>query len=180
MEVLSQSNRYILFQKEAADIDTLKDMIKEAKWVDNNTIFVNCFPEYSSFVTQMLNHKLSFINKHELFEVINLSMPYSNMSQVWDPEDRNYKMYIKYLAEWVRKNINGYYKYLFVGALMNNSNFARLRSILKGKLEPESYRIAVPYLSNEVKNYITPDFFVEAYDGNIIFQWENMNNPDKK
>lgn len=90
-----ESKRYILMQKEIEDINRLITQIKDSKWVDSNTLFVNCFPEYSSILTQLTNHRLSYINNHELFEVINLGMPYTRMSQVWDPEDRNYKIYIK-------------------------------------------------------------------------------------
>lgn len=176
----SLQNKYILFEKELADSLRLVERIKQDKWVDNNTLLVNCFPEYSSILTQLINHRLSSVNNNELFEVINLPMPYTSMSQVWDQEDRNYKIYIKFLAEWTRKYISKHYKYLFIGYKMNNSNFARLRSMLKGKLELDNYRLAIQYVKKDLGfPFPNPDYFAEEYENDIIFQWENMNNPDR-
>lgn len=179
METLKENkHHYILREKEFTDTESLIIQIKNSKWVDNNTIFVNCFPEYSSIISQTINHRLSFINNHELFEMLNLAMPYSNMSQVWDPEEKRYFLYIGYLSDWVRKNINKSYKYLFIGSSVHNSNYTRLRSMLKGKLEPDSYRIAIPYVQKDL-GYTLPDFFIEEYEGELMYQWQNMNNPNK-
>lgn len=182
METTSLENKYFIvsYEKELADSKRLIDKIKEESWVNSDTIIVNCFPEYSSRLCQLVNHKLSYLNRNELFEVIDLAMPYPNMAQVWDPEERAYKLYIKYLSDWTRKNINDVYKYLFIGLDAIGSNFMRLKTCLRPKLEPEHCRFASLYAEKD--GTFLPDFFIEAYDKSkeLLFEWENMNNPNWK
>ena len=170
---------YVSYEKEIFDTLTLVKRIKESDWITSDTIIVNCNPNYSSIVTQILNHKLSHLNKNELFEVLNLNMPYPNMIQVWDAEEQVYKQYIRYLADWIRRTISNSNKYLFLSSDSGtDSNFARLRTSMKGKIELDQYAFASVYLQEN--NYFTPDFYVEKFTDPIVYQWENFNNPNWK
>lgn len=176
---LRNKYRLITHEKEVIDTRTLINKIKDSDWVKGDMIIVNCFPEYSSYLCQSINHGLSFLNQNDLFEVANLSMPYPNMSQVWDTEERSFKGYIRYLTEWVRKYIRSNESYLFVSVDSSTTNLARLKAMVKSKIENENYRFATLY--KEKNNIVTPDFYVEEYDetqGELAFQWENLNNPN--
>ena len=176
---LKNKYKFITFEKETEDSRILSSKVKESEWIKPETILVNCFPEYSSSLCQRLNHSLSNLNKNELFEVINLPMPYPNMVQVWDTDEKNYKMFIKYLADWVRRFITLSDSFLFISTDSATSNLARVNAMIRCKIDSENYRFATLY--KEKNNILTPNFWVEEYDetqGNIAFQWENLNNPN--
>lgn len=173
---------FINYEKETADIRKLGDLIEESGWINNRTILVNCDPDYSSRTTQLLNHKLSHLNGNELFECIPLNIPYPNMAQVWDPDEKNYKLYIRYLMDWKKKNIDPTSQYLFISSdIANNSNFSRLKSMMRGEVIAD-YRIATPYL--EYNSPIHPEYFIEMFNkelqGELLFQWENADNINYK
>lgn len=177
-----ETRKYFLidYEKEVIDSRKLGEKIEESGWVTNSTILVNCDPDYSSRIAQLINHKLSHLNANELFECVPLNMPPPSMSQVWDPEERNYKLYIRYLMEWKKKNIDPNCRYLFIASdIANNSNFSRIKSIMKGEVIAD-YRIATPYL--EYNAPVHPEYFIEMFNkeiqGELLFQWENMDNPN--
>lgn len=171
---------HIQYTKELADTLKLIDIIKKDGWFNNNTVLVNCFPEYSSRTTQMVNHKLSYLNKNELFEVINLEMPYPNMSQVYDSYSHKYEMFDRYLAEWVKVHIDKDIQYLLLSCGIDNpKNFNKIRLSIRQKLENSQFRIAAPYYQKNSLLY--PDYFVQEFeekDGGLLFEWENMDNPN--
>lgn len=178
---LKNDYKLITFEKERIDTKELVELIKISDWVKPNMIIVNCFPEYSSRLCQSLNHGLSVLNKHELFEIVNLPMPYPNMAQVWDADERVYKGYVRYLTDWIRKYITSHDNYLFASLDSGTSNLTKLKSLVRSKMENEQYRFATIY--KEKNNTLTPDFYVEEYDetqGELAFQWENLNNPNWK
>jgi len=161
----------VSYEKELSDTKKLIDKIKLSGWVSPELTIVNCFPEYSARVAQLVNHGISYLNKNELFEQIDLQMPYPNMNQVWNHCDRAYQNFSKYLSDWVRMNIHSGNKYLFLSAA---ENLTQIRMNVKLKLEPDDYRLATIYIEEGYK----PDFFIEQHPGKLLFQWENMDNPN--
>ena len=92
----------VSFQKEIEDARKLADMIRQDNWVDSETIIVNCSPDYSSIMCQILNHELSKSNRHELLEQLPLEMPYPNMSQVWNRDTAEYEHFATTLTIGLR------------------------------------------------------------------------------
>jgi len=180
-ENLKNKYKLITLEKETIDTKKLVEIIKLSGWVKSDMIIVNCFPEYSSRLCQSLNHALSTLNKHELFEIVNLPMSYPNMAQVWDSDEKVYKGYIRYLTDWVRKYVTSYDNYLFTSLDSSTSNLTRVKAMVRGKMENEQYRFATLY--KEKNNLLTPDFYVEEYDEThreLAFHWENLDNPNWK
>lgn len=172
---------FISYEKEKEDSLDLINQLAKSNWIDNDTIIVNCSPDYSSRLTQLINHKLSYFNNNELFEVIDMEMPYPTMSQVWDKEDKEYKMYIRYLASWIQKHLRKENKYLFVdSATLRGVNFSRLKAMVKGRIDDDRFRFASLYLQSN--SIFVPDFYLEKFDkslyGGLLFEWENVNNPN--
>lgn len=172
---------YISHEKETVDSGKLIKQIADSNWLTKDTILINCSPDYSSRVTQLVNHKLSFLNKNELYEVVDLPMPYPIMNQIWDNLEKNFIQFEKYLAEWVRKYITSNDKYLFIDSgTLRGKNFSRVKQAIRYKLEPDSYRFASLYLQSD--SIFTPDFYVETFNkatqGGLLFEWENTNNPN--
>lgn len=183
MENKMEQSKYFLvdLNKEHVDSGLLIDKIKEDRWMDSSTIIVNCSPDYSSRLVQLVNHKLSFLNKNELCEVIPLEMPYPNMSQIFNPYSHDYEMFDRYMAEWVKQNINDSYKYLFIDSgTLRGKNFNKVKIFIRPKLEPNQFRFASLYVQSS--SIFTPDYYVEKFDketqGGLLFQWENMDNPN--
>jgi hypothetical protein len=182
-EINLKKNNYffVSYQKEISDIQKLCNQIKESNWIDNNTIIVNCSPDYSSTFAMQINHKLSYLNNNELFERIDLEMPYPIMNQVWNVQEKKYETYDQYLKYWSIKHLDSVSKYLFLDSgTIRGSNFEKLRLSIRGKIEPEQYRFGTLY--KEKNSIFKPDFFVEEYDfanqGGLLFEWENSDNPN--
>lgn len=172
---------YISPEKEAVDIRILLSKIRESNWILPSTVIINCSPDYSSHLSQTINHNLSSLNRNELFEVIDLPMPYPNMTQVWNSIDRMYMPFTQYLLEWTRLNIEPFTNYLFIDSgVLRGKNFANTRAAIKNKLQPENYRFASLYVQDD--SIFTPDFYVEKFNkpvqGGLLFHWENVDNPN--
>lgn len=164
-------------EKEIMDSYRLASIIREDGWMDSNTMIVNCSPDYSSIVCQLVNHSLSRDNKNELYEQISLEMPYPTMSQVMNRDTGEWELFNKYLPIWVNK-LDRSLKYLFIdSATLRGKNFSLLRTNVLGKI---SYKLASLYL--EENSLIKPDYYVEKFsqekDGGLIFEWENPLNPN--
>lgn len=173
-QMINLRNKYhmVTFDKELSDTKELVSLIKNSDWVQPELIIVNCFPEYSSRVAHLVNHCLSHLNGNELFEQIDLQMPYPNMNQVWNQCDRAYQNFSKYLSDWVRLNVHTGSQYLFLSAA---ENLNQIRTVVKLKLEPSEYRLATVYIKDGDP---VPDYWIEKYSKNLLFQWENMDNPN--
>lgn len=172
---------YVSYEKESLDSTKLIKQIAESNWLTKDTILINCSPDYSSRLCQLVNHKLSYLNKNEVYETIELPMPYPIMSQIWDNLEKQYFQFEKYLADWVRKYISSHGKYLFIDSgTLRGKNFTKVKQAIRYKLEPDSYRFASLYLQSD--SIFTPDFFVEKFEkdtqGGLLFEWENTNNPN--
>ena len=175
-------NNYHIISSTKEDVDTtaLIEQIKSDEWINGDTIIVNCFPQYSSRLCQTINHKLSHLNKNELFEVINLEMPYPNTNQVWNGTNQAYENYDTYLKNWVTSNIF-YNNFLFVASdMVNIRNFNKIRLEVRRVLQRENHRFASLYCLENTS--IHPDYFAEMISEpkRIVFQWENANNPNFK
>lgn len=171
---------YISREKEQKDTETLISMIKEDKWFDNQTIIVNCSPDYSSRLVQDINHSLSSINKNDLLEVIDMQMPYPNSSQVWCPKDKEFQLFDYYLKNWIRDNLF-FNKFLFVDSgTLRGKNFSKVRMCVKQNLDTEYFKFASLYVQSS--SIFKPDFYVEEFDkekdGGLLFNWENPKNPN--
>lgn len=179
---LEKSKYYhITYTKEISDTFKLIEKIKEENWVDSATVIVNCMPDYSSIPCQIINHKLSYLNQNELFEQISLELPYPVMSQVWDRQAFKYEQFDRYLLEWVSGNIGYYYKYLFITSnITTGKSLFNIGSILRSKIGRENYRFGTLYLDKDAK--YKPDYYAEEFSanekGNILFEWENSQNPN--
>lgn len=175
-------NKYfrVSLGKEDEDTRALVKAIREDGWFDSSTIIVNCSPEYSSRLSQALNHRLSSMNKNELLEVIDLPMPYPNSSQVWNPVTKSYDGYDPYLKKWCQDNLYQC-KFLFVSVgTLRGKNFNKIKLSVRPHLDNEYFRFASLYL--QTGSILKPDYYVEEFDkevqGGLLFEWENEKNPN--
>lgn len=179
---MKQNNFRISFEKENIDAQILVEKIKQEGWINSSTVIVNCGSDYSSRLCQMVNHRLSHLNKNELYEQLSLEMPPSNMSQIYNPYTRRYEMFDRYLTFWLKDNIDTKSRYLFISsATIRGRNFNKIRTLIKPLLEPSEYRFATVYL--EKNSIFQPDYIVETFEsakGNLLFEWENMDNTNRK
>ena len=158
--------------KEITDSYKLAYMIGEDGWIDDNTIIVNCSPDYSSIVCQIVNHTLSSFNNNELHEMITLEMPYPTMSQIWNSDSKQWELFSRYLPMWVNK-LDKNYKYLFIdSAVIRGKNFFLLKSAILGKID---YKLASLYVDES--SILIPDYYIEKAS-QVIFSWENPANPN--
>jgi hypothetical protein len=172
-------NNYFFISRdyEYSSSNELIGKIVQDNWVDKDTIIVNCFPEYSSSLTQLINHKLSFLNKDELFETIDLQIPYPIGTQIWNPIDKEYQLFDTYITKWVKTHLRKNQKYLFVTSSVGDSRaYNKALHIIKSMLEMEDYRFATLFTRDTFK----PDYFIKEVDKElgILFYWENSNNPN--
>ncbi len=171
------STFFVSYEKELADTHRLIDVIQEDNWIDSDTIIVNCSPDYSSTVCQIVNHKLSHLNKNELFEMLFLEMPYPTSPQVWNRDTKTYEYFDRYLLSWVYSNVSKDYKYLFIdSATVRGKNFQRVKDVVRTRIENENFRFASLYMHKD--SIFIPDYSVQKYEGGLVFQWENFKNPN--
>lgn len=155
--------------------EKLIEKIKEDKWFDETVILVNCSPWYSSRLTQLVNHKLSYLNGNDLFEVLNLEIPMPGMMQVWSPEDIEFRMFDKYLSDWVYKFVDEVPKYLFISAHpFVEKHFTKIKSVLRGNAD---YKFAMTH-----NQEFPADYVVETIpkENRLLFAWENIDNTNFK
>lgn len=179
----SQQSKYFFIsgEKEIWDSKSLTSKIGDDKWVNRDTILVNCSPDYSSSLTQMINHRLSVFNDNELFEVINMEMPFPTFSQIWNPVKKEAQNFDSYLREWITLHLRSEFKYLFIDSgVLRGKNFNKVHLSIRQLIEPSNYRFASVY--KEKSSIFTPDYFVQEFDqatqGGLLYWWENVNNPN--
>jgi hypothetical protein len=161
--------------EELAAIFTLINQIKLDQWLDGTTILVNCAPQFTSITAQHLNHALSAANNLQLFEVLNLELPTTVQSQVWNAETAEYLSFDKYLIQWIYKYIAPHQKYLFISNVAEPV-LSKVRSRVKIKLEDERFRFATVY---KPAGGFKADYNVAEYDpehGLPVFHWEHPGN----
>lgn len=172
MKNLNNGYFFIGQNKESFDTQRVVELIKQDNWVNSNTIFVNCAPEYSSILTQTINHKLSYLFNNELFEVLPLEMPYPIMNQIWNSETRAYDKNDYYVKTWLNKHIYSGYRYLFINAGKHSFDKFKL------SLQNIDYKLCSLYTQEE---NLVPDYYAEQYNklqGKLLYHWENSNNPN--
>jgi len=170
---------YISYEKELSNTLSLISMIKSSGWIDSNTVIVNCFPEYSSNLVQITNHKLSHLNDNELFPVIDLKIPYPTMSQIWDLNEMKAVGYDNYLYSWARQYLDTETKYLFLSSfIIDGKNYNKIWQATRSRMSECMF--ATSFL--ERSSSFTPNFYAEMYDkeinGGLVMAWENLNNPN--
>lgn len=174
---MSNKYFYVTYEKERLDTIELGEKIKNDGWIDPDTVIVNCSPDYSSIVSQIINHRLSHLNGNELFEQIPLEMPYPVSNQIWDRESNEFQLYDKYISNWVNKYIAKDLKYLFIDSgTIRGRNFQKLYNLISSKIDSENYRFASLYVHED--SIFTPSYFVQKFSDGLVFEWENMDNPN--
>ena len=168
----------VTINKEVEDSISLAEMLAKDPWIDSDVILVNCSPDYSSLMCQVVNHRLSRKNGHELFEQLPMEMPYPTMNQVWNKETICYETFDSYLREWIIRYVSKDYKYLFLDSgTIRGKNFSKVKTLTKDRAE---CRFGCLYLQDD--SIFTPDYFVEKFSfnnqGGLIFEWENPKNPN--
>lgn len=171
---------YVSSEKEKEDTSKLINKLLDDDWVSGEIIIVNCSPDYSSILVQRVNHRLSSINKHELFEVVDLQMPYPNTNQIWNPHTKEYENFDSYLKKWVTDNVYKS-KFLFIDSgTLRGKNFTKVRLSLKQYSNIMDCRFASLYVQDT--SIFIPDYYVEKFnkekDGGLLFEWENFKNPN--
>lgn len=162
--------------KEWVDSYNLSNKIKDDKWMNPSTVIVNCLPEYSSRLTQTLNHLLSPINRNNLFEQIDMAVPLPAYSQVWNPITKNYEGFDTYLKSWINENVFSC-NFLFVTNAVSPKNFNKIKLSMRSKLDNEHFRFCSLYVPDD--STFLPDYYVQTYnnDKTLVFEWENILNP---
>lgn len=161
---------------EQADTKLLVSKITSDEWFKPSTILVNCMPDYSSRLTQGINHSLSSYNKNELLEVIDLPMPFPSYSQVWNPVTKSYENFETYLKNWINDNLYPC-NFLFICSKVHDGKILnKVRLSVSHKLENECFRFASLYV--RTTTFLTPDFYIKQYpdDVNLLHHWENPLN----
>jgi hypothetical protein len=181
MKEIANKYFFVPIQKEYVDTCQLVKLIEEDKWIDSDTVIVSCAPLYSSRITQIVNHKLSYLNRNELYESVDMEMPYPNMNQVWSTPTASYQLFDKYLKDWIRTNVSKSMKYLFVSSsTLRGKNFSKVRMSIAPHMEPSQCRFASVY--RQADSIFVPDYCVEVFDkksqGGLLFEWENSDNPN--
>lgn len=159
---------------EAMDSEYVNNILINSKWMDSDVILVNCGPQYSSRLTQLINHKTSFLNKNNLYEQISLELPLEGETQVWDYDTKEYLMFDKYLHNWMQKHlIFKENKFLFITNTIDTGKLhKKVRALINGKAE---YRFLSLYVNKD--SDFTPDYYLKQYekDNAPVFFWENKN-----
>lgn len=162
----------ITIEKEWMDTIDLSYKIKMDKWLNPSTIIVNCFPEYSSRLTQTLNHLLSAVNKNNLFEQIDLGIPAPAYTQVWNPITKSYEGFDTYLKSWINENVFSC-NFLFVSNTISSKHFNKIKLSMRSKLDNEHFRFCSLYVQDD--STFLPDYFIEKQTTPLQFEWENSN-----
>jgi len=165
---------YIKPVKEYLDTLKLIEKINNDIWVDSSTVIVCCSPEYSSILSQIINHKLSHRNNNVPFDMDFLEMPYPGQ-QLYSEED-----YIEDLETFGRKYVNADRKLLFIDSgVLRGRNFNILDNVMEEYLKPKQRKFACLY--KQGNSVFEPDYYVEEFSfdkqGGLTFWWENNDNP---
>ena len=150
---------YITPQKEYRDIHNLIVIIEKSNWVDSNTVIVACSPEYSSGMSQIINHKLSHFNNYVPFDMDFLEMPYPGQ------ELYSNEQYVDDLEDFGRKYVNTDKKLLFIDSgVLRGKNFTTLDNVMEEYLKPYQKKYATLY--KQSNSIFEPDYLVQEFDFN--------------
>jgi len=160
--------------KEYFDILKLVKIINTEGWVDEKTVIVVCSPEYSSGLSQIVNHKLSHNNNRVPFDMDFLEMPYPGQELYLEEQ------YMDDLEDFGHKYVNTDKKLLFIDSgVLRGRNFTILDNIMEEYLTPNQRKYACLY--KQSNSIFEPDYYVETFnfekDGGLTFWWEDNTNP---
>jgi hypothetical protein len=162
--------------RELTETNYVIQKLVDSKWMNSDVIIVNCAPRYSSRLTQLVNHKTSYLNKNQLYDQIDLDIPLEGENQVWCSDEKEYIPFDRYLANWVRKHSQFNNKYLFVSnCVFTGKHFNKIRLSIKDNVGLDNFKFLCLRLCSD--SIIKPDFFYQMFtkDNSPIFFWENKN-----
>lgn len=168
---------FIELEREISTTNYLIQRLISSGWMEKDVVIVNCAPEYSSRLTQMINHKTSYLNKNELYEQIVLDMPKKGMNQVLDYEENEFVSFDRYLLWWMKRHVTSNAKFLFVtNSVFTGKNLNKIRLSMKGKVENlDNIKFLALYAQED--SLFTPDYigYFFKQDNPPVFFWENKN-----
>lgn len=147
--------------KEAKDIKKLIAILGPK--IRENTVIINCSPDYSSIISQQVIHAY-YDNP---LPMVNFEMPF--------PDSAFELVYESYCADFVL-SMDVSKRYIFIDSgILRGRNFKTLSDALD-RYEG-SYHFACLYMQDDA--VFTPDFYVEKFNregqGMLLFHWENIN-----
>jgi hypothetical protein len=148
-------------KKEGKDIKKLIWVLSLA--IKENTVIVNCSPEYSSIISQQVAHAY-FDNP---LEMISFEMPFPNSTF-----ELQYEAYCRDFVSKMDVSLH----YIFIDSgILRGRNFKVLSDALA--MYVGDYHFACLYMQDDA--VFTPDFYVEKFNkkeqGMLLFYWENIN-----
>jgi hypothetical protein len=168
---------FVSLEQENTHSNYLIQNLINSGWLQPDTVLVNVVPEYSSRLTQLINQKTSFLNRNELFEQINLSVPPKGMSQVYSYEAKAYITFDKYLLEWVNRYVTPSSRFLFIkDTTFTGRSLNKIRLVLKSKLEEiDQMRFLSLYCQQD--SVLVPDFVHRKFEKENppVYFWQNTH-----
>lgn len=149
-------------RKENKAIEVLIELIRPE--ITEDTIIVNCSPDYSSIISQRVIHSY-FDNP---LTMVNFDMPFPNT-----PFEKEYPEYCKDFVFYLRKDKH----YIFIDSgVLRGRNFKTLYDCLV-EFGYTNFTFASLYVQDDA--IFTPEVYVEKFnrekDGMLLFWWENIN-----
>jgi len=154
--------------KEQKDIKILIELLKP--YITENTIIVNCSPDYSSIISQKVIHAY-YDNP---LEMINFNMPFPNTGFE--------KEYPEYCKDFV-KTLDFNKMHIFIDSgVLRGKNFKTLKDTLN-LYNSTFWTIKLSFIFASLyvqdNSIFTPDVYVEKFNktnqGMLLFYWENKN-----
>lgn len=138
-------------------------------WIDINTILVSCNPLYSNRITQLFNHKISFLSNHTLLETLELRFPELNTNQVWNGE--NYISFDTYIKDFFNKNRLINEKIVFISDYVNDNYLNKIILNLKNKNLDYKFISLFQNSNSKLKLDIVNNYIEKP----PLYWWENSN-----
>jgi hypothetical protein len=168
---------FIEQEREISNSNYLINELIMSGWLEKDVVLVNCGPQYSSRLTQLINHKTSYLNGNELFEQISLELPGKGMNQVLCYDFREYISFDRYLAEWIAKHVTKTAKFLFItNTIFSGRKLNKVKMLMKAKIENLDNMKFLSLYTME-GSIVKPDYTHRTFnkDNKPVFFWENTN-----
>lgn len=171
---------FIELEREASHSNYLIQELIMNGVMQRDMVLVNCAPEYSSRLTQLINHKTSYLNKNELYEQISLDLPKKGMNQVLSYDEKEFISFDRYLSEWINRYVTKDAKFLFVQNVVHTGkHLNKIWLSLKSKLENlDNMKFVSLYVQEDALMTTIPNFIYQQKfqkENPPIFFWENTN-----
>lgn len=164
-------------KRELTNSNYLIHKLIDSGFMEEDVLIVNCSPEYSSRLAQLINHKTSYLNNNETYEQINLDIPAKSRSQVFSFEDKEYQMFDRYFSNWMNKYYLSGQKYLFViNTVFTGKKINKIKLGMKAKGVDSSNMLFISLYCNENSQF-KPDLYCTKFSETNppVFFWENKN-----